>query len=207
MGIALVTAWLFVSPSSPGRADTITLHLKVKGDTAVASFDTTDPEDPCIQSFVSVVASDVIEKQLPDGKTVRFRTPLIVSQRDVCLGINLLSAEGETPRQSFQCANDLRSATLRTTVPVFDSLTLQFYDFDVDLTWIAQGAPVFHHCKETFRDKELGLRINSHLRGRHAAAEAIGTIVGLDRNLTPGPSVSDELQTENAGTIIIEKTM
>jgi hypothetical protein len=67
-GIALLTAWLLVGLSSPGRADTITSHFKVKGDTAIAGFDAADPEDPCIRNSAFVVASDLMEKQKPGGK-------------------------------------------------------------------------------------------------------------------------------------------
>jgi hypothetical protein len=132
------------------------------------------------------------------------RTVLVVGQRDGCLGVPLFSGQGETPEQSFQFS--LSSATLTTTVTVFDSISFQDYDFDVDLTWTATGAPVFHHDKETFRDKELGIKIQTQLRGRHAPAVATGTVVGLGQNFTPEPSDSAELQTDNNGTITIEKT-
>jgi hypothetical protein len=140
----------------------------------------------------------------PNGSTLFVRTLLVVGQRDVWLGLSLLSAEGETPQHAFQFASDLSSATLSTTVTVFDVVSQQFYDFEVNLTWTAQGAPVSHHCKETFHDKELGIK--TQLRGTHVDAEATGTIVGLGQNFTPEPSVSAELQTQNSGTVIVEKT-
>ena len=204
--IALLALWLLVGPSLTGWADTTTSHFKVKGDTAVVSFQATDPQEPCLENFVSVVASDLMEKVSPEGgPTSTVRTMLIVGQVDVCLGISLFSGQGETPEHAFQFS--LSSATLTTTVPVFDSISRQMYVFDVDLTWIAQGAPVSHHDQETFRDKELGIKINTHLRGRHAPAVATGTIVGLGRNFTPEPSTSAELQTQNNGTVIVEKTL
>jgi hypothetical protein len=69
----------------------------------------------------------------------------------------------------------------------------------------AGGVAEFQRSKETFRDKELGIMIKSTLKGRHAAAEATGTVRGLGQNFTPEPSESAELQTQNDGTIVIGK--
>jgi hypothetical protein len=203
--IALLVAWLLVHIGSLVRADTTKTQFKVKSDTAVATFEAFDPDDACLQYFVTVVASDRMEKVSPGGDpTTEGRTLLIVGQTDICLGITLVSGQGETFQHAFQFASDLRSATLKATVLVFDSVSFQSYDFDVDLTWTATGAMVPHHDKEMIHDKELGLKINTHLQGRHAPAVASGTVLGLGINFTPEPSDSAELQTENNGTIIIE---
>jgi hypothetical protein len=205
--IVLLAAGLLVQVGSLGRADTTKSHFNVKGDTAVASFVAFDLDDSCIQHFVTVAASDLMEKVLPGGDpTSEGRTLLIVGQTDICLGITLFNGQGETLQHAFQFANDLGSATLEATVLVFHSVSFQTYDFDVDLTWTATGVLVSHHNKETLRDKELGLKIVTHLRGRHTPAVASGTVLGLGINFTPGPSDSAELQTENHGTIIIEHT-
>jgi hypothetical protein len=204
--VATSMALLFLAIGSTAWAEATRTLLTVKGDTATATFDSIDPETPCLQNFAIAVASDLMQKQLPGGKAITVNTMLIVVQKDVCLDFLLFSAQGETTTQSFALASDLSSATLSTTVTVFDELTHQLYDFDVNLTWIAQDTPVFENVKETFRDPELGLKIMSHVRGRHVAAEATGTLVGLGRNFALEPSVSAELQTENLGTLIIEKT-
>jgi hypothetical protein len=62
-GIVLLAAWLLVGINSPGRADTTKSHFKVKGDTAVATFQAFDPDNACIENFATVFASDVMEKQ------------------------------------------------------------------------------------------------------------------------------------------------
>lgn len=174
----------------------------------MATFEAFNPDDSCIQHFVTVVASDLMEKVSPvGGPTTEGRTLLIVGQTDVCLGITLVSGQGETSQHSFQFASDLRSATLEATVVVFDSVSLQDYDFDVYLTWTATGAMVSHHSKEMIHVKELGLKIITHLRGRHAPAVASGIVLGLGINFTPEPSDNADLQTENNGSIVIEKTM
>jgi hypothetical protein len=202
--VGTFTAVLFLAVGSTAWAKTIKTKFQVKGDTAMAVFQATDPDDPCIENFATVVASNLMEKQKPGGKTETVRTLLVVGRTDTCLGINLFSGDGETTDQSFQFS--LSSARLTTTMFVFDSVSLQDYEFEVDMTWTAEGPAVFHRCKETFRDKELGLKILTQLRGRHAPAEAVGTVVGVGENFTPEPSDEAELQTRNDGTIIIEKT-
>jgi hypothetical protein len=219
MRIAPLAAWLLVGIGSPGSADTTKSHFKIKGDTAVASFQAIDPQDPCLEYFVSVVTSDRMEKVSPGGgPTSTVQTVLLVGLRDPCLDISTMSAEGETPEHAFQIAHDLSFATLRATVPVFNLSDLQWYTFAVNLTWMAQGKATRHHDKETFHDKDLGLKITSHLRGEHAKAQATGTVVAVDvpltqfpavrlgQNVTPEPSDTAELQTQNSGSIIIEKT-
>jgi len=189
-----------------GWADT--LQFKVKGNTALATFQSADPQDPCIENFVTVVASDLMEKTLPGsgGKITTVRTVLIVGQRDICLSLTLLTCEGETSDQAFRLADDLSSAALSTTVPVLDLVSHDFVNFEVNLTWTAQGQPVFEQTKETFQDKDLGILIVSQTRGTHVEAEATGTVVGLGQNFTPEPSESAALEKVNDGTIVIQKT-
>jgi hypothetical protein len=211
--IAVVATWLLVNIGVTGWADTTATHIKIKGDTAVATFEAFDPDDACLENFVTVVASDRMEKVSPGGGPTSTVEPvLVVGQVDVCLGITLFSGEGVTGDPlfpfaiEFQFASNLSSATLRAMVQVFDSVSATAYPFDVEVTWTATGAPVSHHDKETFRDKDLGLMIVTDLRGRHAPAVATGTVVGLGYNFTPEPSISAELQTDNNGTISIEMT-
>ena len=104
---------------------------------------------------------------------------LIVGQTDVCLGITLFSGQGETLQHSFQFASDLRSATLEATAVVFDSVSLQDYDFDVDLTWTATGAMVSHHDKEMIHDKELGLKIDPRFAWTVVRALIAGDVLNL----------------------------
>jgi hypothetical protein len=201
--VGTFTAVLFFAVGSTAWAKTTKTKFQVKGDTAIAVFQATAPDDPCIENFVSVVASELMEKQKPGGTTETTRTVLVAGRTHTCFGITLFSGQGETTEHSFQFS--LSSATLTATVLMFDSVSFQSYEFDVDLTWTAEGPAVFHTCKETLRDKDLGIKIMTHLRGRHAPAEAVGTVIGVGENFTPGPSDEAELQTQNDGSIIIEK--
>jgi hypothetical protein len=65
--IALLVTWLLVSIGVTGWADTTATHFTVKGETAVATFQAINPQDPCVQNFPSVFASDRMEKLSPEG--------------------------------------------------------------------------------------------------------------------------------------------
>jgi hypothetical protein len=200
-----VAAFLLVSLGALGWADTTASNFRVNGDTAVAEFQATSPTNACLQFFVMVLASDRMEKLSPGGgPTTVAGTTLLVGEQDVCLGVPLLSGEGEATQQAFRIAGDLSSATLTTTVTVFDNVSLQSFTFAVNLTWTAVGPPEFHHDTERFQDKSLGILIESQIRGTTVDAEATGTVVGLGVNFTPQPSNAAELQSQNDGTVTIQ---
>jgi hypothetical protein len=205
--IALFAALLLVGPTSAGRADTITSHFKVKGDTVTALFQATDPQNPCIEFQVSVVASELMQKLSPDGgPATTVRAMLVLSGADVCQGLDIMRGTGEVFEALFQVASDLESAALRATVPLFDIVGQQIVNFEINLTWSATGEPVVHHCTETIRDRDLGIFLTARFRGTHVPAQASGTVVGLGLNFTPEPSVSAEIQTQNDGTVTIQLT-
>src|SRR5262249_2506033 len=121
---------------------------------------------------------------------------------DVCQNLVLFLGQGETAQQTLRIAGNLSSATLTATVTVFDVISTLPYTFAVNLTWTAQGPVETHNDHEIFRDASL--LINTQIRGSHAVAVATGTVVGLNQNLTPAPSISAELQTQNDGTVVIQ---
>jgi hypothetical protein len=207
--LVLLTAALLVGFGMAAWADASATHFQVKGDTAIALFEAVDPEDSCIEDTVVVIASETMEKLSPEGHpTSTVRTVLVVGQVDVCLDFTLLSGEGEVFQAAFRVAGNQRSATLTATVPVLDLISQQIMTFDVNLTWTAQGKPVFEHTKETFRDPETGITIITQLRGFHVDAVAAGTTVEVagGRNFTPSPSESAELHKVNDGTVIVQQT-
>jgi len=211
--VAILAALLLVGSANTARAETMVSHFKIKGETIVASFHATNPDDPCVEFFVSVVASDLVERTSPPkSKVAQPSVVLIVGWTDSCLGITLFSGQSEPLQEPpiLQIARDLRSATLRATVPVFDLMSLQFYDFDVDLTWTGRGPAVRQNSKETFRDRDLGIFIKTHLKGVARPAEAVGTVVGLVEgvqvNVTPEPTADAEIQRRDDSSLVIEKT-
>src|SRR5262249_30636145 len=165
-----------------------------------------DPLDPCLLDFVSVSASDLVEKTSPGGKKTSFPgTLLIVIQEDVCTNSVLFQGFGGPAAHSFQVAGNLSSATLTAQVPVRDNITGITSTFEVNLTWKAPGKVEFLHSKETFRDPELGIRIMLQSVSFVAQATATGTVFGVGQNFTPESSDAATIQSQNDGTLLIQK--
>jgi len=209
---AILATLILVASATTARAETMVSHFKIKGNTVTATFQATAPDDPCIEFFVHVAASDSVEKTSPPKSKVAVpRTVLIVILQYTCTNTLLFSSLGDSFSQGLQVAGDLRSATLKTTVTTADALSLQLYDFDMDLTWTGTGPAVHQNTKETFRDRDLGIFIKSHTKGVTVPAEAVGTVVGtsvgLEGNVTPEPSVDAEIQRRDDSTLTIERTI
>jgi len=202
--LLLAATW---AASSAVIAATTTTNFRLKGDTVVATFEAFDPQDPCLLDFVSVAASDLVEKMSPGGKkTADAGTLLLIIQRDVCTDTVLFGGFGGPASQSFQVAGDLKSATLSAQVPVFNNVTSLTTTFQVNLTFQATGAAEFLHLKETFQDPDLGIKITSQSVSWTSPATATGTVSGVGQNFTPEPSDSATIQKENDGTLTIQKT-
>jgi len=92
---------LLLAPASAVFAATSTTAFRLKGETATATFEAFDPQDSCLLDFVSVTASDIVEKTSPGGKkTGSPGTVLIVNQRDVCRETILIDAvDAQFPRR------------------------------------------------------------------------------------------------------------
>lgn len=161
---------------------------------------------PCVESLVSVVASDLIEKVSTGGRTVSLRTVLMVIQRDACTDTPLFSGEGDTANHTFVVAGDLGSATLTAAVPVVDAISLQTFPFQVNLSWKATGKPEFLKSKETFRDPDFGIKIKTMSRSTQVEATATGTAFGIGQNHTPDASDTATIQKQNDGTHTVQKT-
>jgi hypothetical protein len=93
---------LLLAASSAATAATTVSNFRLKGNTATAMFDPLDPLDSCLENFVSVASSDLIEKVLPNGRTAALRTVLVVIQRDVCTDTVLFSGDGEATTHNFR---------------------------------------------------------------------------------------------------------
>jgi hypothetical protein len=200
-----LAAWLLVGLGVTGWAETTATHFKVQGDTVAALFQATDP-NPCVEFQVGLIASDEMLKLSPDGgPETRVQTVLVVAGTDICENIDFVHGTGSTEVQAaFHVTGNLSTAALRATVPVFDLVSQQVINFDVNLTWTATGKPVVHHGTETIRDEDLDIFVTAHFPGKLAPAVASGTVVAFGVNFTPEPSVRAEIQTQNDGIVTIQ---
>jgi hypothetical protein len=199
-GTLLVVGW-----AADAEAQTAVSHLKIKGEAVNATFISLDSTDPCFETAVTVIASNAMQKTSPGQKTRTTATELVISRVDVCAGISIFEGQGSAEVHDLRIAGNLRSATLTASVIVEDTAGDPVL-FTVALSWTATGPAVRNHEHEIFRDEDLGLFINSHVRGKIAPAVATGAVIGLGENWTPEPSTSAEIMTQSSGTVTIERT-
>ena len=131
-GFALLLG-TFLQPSTAFAGDT----LLFRGKGADAYFLRTEG---CLITEVFVFVSEIVSRPPKDADPI-FEANVVITQYDFCEEEFLLSAEGSTPLSDadFQDAATLRSATLNTTVSVFDNISHASFDVFVDLTWIGIG--------------------------------------------------------------------
>jgi hypothetical protein len=205
---AVCAAFLLVTAmaGSTARSGTDNVQVNLTGNTLVADFHTFDPQDPCLELFGAVVASDTTTRITPGPqKTTSNAVMLVVVVRDVCLDdIITFSGSGDAPAQQFKVASNLTSASVKATVPVFDVISFQSVDFQVNLSWTATGPVQFDHDVETFRDPDLGLLFIAKTRERRVDAVATGTLTGVGENFAADPSDFAEILKANDGSLVIQ---
>jgi hypothetical protein len=203
-GLVVLTLLWAVAPAA--QAGTTVATFRSKGDTLTANFSTVDRDNSCLLSFVSLTSADLIEKIRPDGRIETVRTMLTLIRVDTCRGDLLFSGAGTTSASVVTVAANLSSAELTATVSMLDDRSGATSDFQVNLTWEATTKAVTSNFTDSFKDKDLGIKVKGHFQGTMREAVATGTVFGLGQNLTPEPSDSASIQRQNFGTQEITKT-
>jgi hypothetical protein len=202
---AVCMALMIAGWAATAQAQTTASHLTIKGSAVTATFISLDPANPCIETAVNVISSHEMQKISPGSKkTTTIAVDLLITRIDQCTGVPLFVGIGSAAGDdvNLEIAGDLRTATLAATGHVVDEES-NTHHFAVNLTWTAIGEAVRNHEHELFRDEDLGLFINSQVRGQLVPAVATGTVTGLGENWTPEPSTSAEILTQSAGIVVI----
>jgi hypothetical protein len=200
LAVALVG---LVLPGTAEAAAADVLHLN--GGSAEAFFSSTDPSG-CIRTFVFLAANDENRQSPPDPGTASSHGGVTINQFDNCTGTLLLGATGlaELADPDFQVNEPLTSATLNTTIGVFDFVSSSSFNVDVGMTWTGTSNVNRENVNGHF---ELpGLIVNSHFSGAHRLAEASGFVTN-GVNFTPNPSFRAEISSVISGSIFIEHTV
>jgi hypothetical protein len=188
------------------HAGTTVSDVRVRGDTITAIFSSIDPLNPCPQTFASVLSADSIEKTTSTGMILVFKTTLAVSEFDICVGDILFIGEGNTSTHTLFVASNLTSAEVTATVPVVDQLSGSVSTFSVSMAWKAITRATITNTVDSFKDKDLGVKVKTVSHSTAAEAIATGEVYGIGTNFTPLPSDSATIQRFNEGTHTIEKT-
>jgi hypothetical protein len=188
-----------LAAAAPASANTRTIdHVKIVGDTAVASWEYTQGN---ILTFVNVVTTlnNVSENH---AKTQDAFVSLAISQSEIDTGNILITGVAYTSDFDFHVDPDLKMATLHAVNAVFqDDNTFTFFNVDIDLNWNATADATTQHSHDQVR--EPGLKINSQFKGEFRDATAVGSIFGKDIQFTPIPSSLGQLQHNKFGSVSI----
>jgi len=191
---ALVLAG-FSQHSSASAGD----NLRFSGRFADAFFFSTD--GVCVETYVNVFANRGKFQSPPGPGSTSTFAAVSVYQIDSCSG-NLFSAYGEAfLGDGFQIDRSLTSATLNVTIPVFDDVSQNWFDADVNLVWTGTGdlsRGTFHS-----HSKSPGCVINQRWSGYSRPAQAFGAVSIGSTNFTPDPSAGAGLNSTKSGDLFI----
>jgi len=177
-----LVAFTFASTAPRAHAASGTTFVsKFHGLSAQADFDNLSP-DVCIDTFVFVDGfQNTFNKQTISGADV------FIGQFDNCTNTQLLGASGSTSNPSFQIDKKLLSASLNTTISVFDFVSGNTFDVSVSVAWTSISA--IGHENSTFHFHTKGFTENAHFNADFRDANASGTVSDGTTNFTPSPSV------------------
>jgi hypothetical protein len=155
-----------------------------------ASFSSTDPSGLIITD-VSVFAHEPVSVGKPGQGSPESTVHLLIVQRDAQTGTVLMRVNTTfigLAEQDLQISANLQSATLNTTINVFDSVSGTSFDASINLTWTATGTRVVDNFN--FRDITPGPSCNEIENALTASryAEASGTISFGGTVFNLGPS-------------------
>jgi hypothetical protein len=183
--LLLLLIFLLVFALLPTSATAATEFYKSKGPFVLASFVATAPDNSCISNAVGVSAT---ENRIQEGAG----KPEIVSEAQIHIWIyngctnepliNVLDSATLSP-EAFDTLGNLKSATLNTTVDVYDTVSETTLPVLINLTWTGTGPISKEGGKES---GDYGkCKINFSWKGISRGAVATGSVTVMGVNRTP----------------------
>jgi len=198
LAVLVISITALATPAMVGAVNRINLS----GLSASANFSSTDG---CIYTYAYVSASTEVNRQTSDQTQTTTTGFLTVSKSDVCQYLPLLEGNGSSTLgdADFQVGKRLDTATLKTTITVYDWVSDSYFDIDVDLTWTATGdagrSMVIEH------DAQAGLIFQQKMTGTGRIADAAGTVSDGTTNFSPEPTQEGYIQNVSTGSVTIFK--
>ena len=176
--------------------------FKFKGQSTDTFFSSVDPTG-CIATDVFVFASEQIIRNQPGSGTASSGLTLFISQYNVCTNQQLLVASGFAPlaEPDLQISGNLDSAILNTRTNLVDEISGSSFDMNIALAW--QGTSSMGHQSAQFQYSFGRCKTKTHSEGAFRYAEAAGSVMMGQTNLTPNTSVSSTIFSGKSGTVEI----
>jgi hypothetical protein len=191
-------ALTLVSLSIPVLAAT-TEKYKVKGESASAYF---YQSDDCNSTFVGISAYNDIAKDAPGAPTSQKQASAYYSNYNYCTGGGSF-AYGSVTDPNFTMSNSLRSATLNSTITVYDSNSGTSKNLDVALTWTGTGDTYRGHNSSHYQGP--GYTSNYRYAGSYRDAEVSGSVTLDGTNIITNLSNDATLGSYNNGSVTITR--
>jgi hypothetical protein len=196
-------AMVLLALALPARAaGAETLHLSFAGQTADATFFSTDPSG-CVSTEVFLLVTDGRSRDGTGQPEVASTALIIVSQADLCTRTELVAADGTAvlaPGQ-FQIDGQLTAASLTATIEVFDFVSGASFPVDVNVSWTGVGETA--SAKVRLHQTFPGFKVNQRTDRTFREATATGTVSDGTTNFTPEPTASAELASVKQGEVDI----
>jgi hypothetical protein len=174
-----------------------------KGSTANAFFSRVDASG-CVFTDVFVFATATRLHDPPGPGADAPFAQVNIFQYDWCTGTELMSAfgSGSPAAGDFQVSRQLSSATLNTSLQVFDFISGNTLNVTLAVNWTSTGDPVA--VKERFHFRAPGHIESFRFNGTFRPAEASGSVSDGVTNLTPNTTSSAEIGTVKYGSVVID---
>lgn len=169
-----------------------------KGNTAFAQFQT---NTDCVSTAANVFVADDVTLNPPNSATGGLVVELAVQSDNFCTR-TFDSASGETNNATFSLVDPLKSATLTASVPMTDDFDpTQTFTITVSLTWEGYGPISTQIDSSHFRTS--GTTFSSHFHATSRNARCSGSITDGMTEYAPNPSIENDIQHTDSGTISI----
>jgi hypothetical protein len=200
--LAIIAVLAMAVSASPVHAASETSHVSFQGQTAHATFQSTDPGG-CLVTSAFVLATDGRTKTGPGGSLAESVALVSVSQFNPCTDTQLLGADGSAvlAADDFQMDSRLTAATLDSRIELFDFVSGTSFPVDVSLAWTGSGDTVTE--KSHFLLDAPGLKVNLRSSAIRRGGTATGTVTDGTTNFTPEPSAFAQLLSAKIGEVTI----
>lgn len=174
-----------------------------RGPSVVAEFYYPDASG-CIYTDLVVSGSQATVRDVPGPADNLSFASVNLLQYDACSNTALLSAWGSVNPLAggdLLISNRLSSASLNTTVNLFDEISASNFDVDLDLAWASTG-PISRQ-RNRMNDNYPGCHMIQHWSGTSRPAAASGSVSARGTNFAAGASQYASIDLVRAGNILI----
>jgi hypothetical protein len=180
--LAAIAVLLTAFASAPSASAAYVVNFR--GKIAYAYFNNTSG---CFGSEIYIFPVEEVLIEPPFYSSDWSYVDMLVFHWNGCTGEELIAASGLTqiPSSEFQVANSLSSATLNTTAMLFNIVTSENIELDVNLNWTATSPRHSLNINNMFNLPDC--RIVSRYRDTFRLATASGSITYNGTDLTLGP--------------------